>query len=271
MFSLNVTCGADEKDLLIAELWENGSTGIVESDQPGGLYGLQAFFEDDVDSGALIEKFGGEREAADDRDWMETARAMLQPMVVGSRFFLVPKWRDDPAPAGRFRIVVNSGLAFGTGAHETTRLCLELLERYVKLGMTVVDVGTGSGILSEAAALLGAIRVFACDVDENAARIANRNFRETGTRAIAFTGSAPAMLSGIADLVVANISPEWIVGLAAEWFRLLRPGGAVILSGFEAQDIERIRHTLHAVGGEVRETRSELEWRAVVAYRRGTV
>ncbi|MDQ6706038.1 MAG: 50S ribosomal protein L11 methyltransferase, partial [Acidobacteriota bacterium] len=236
MFFLNVSCGAEEKDMLIAELWGNGSTGIVESDQPGGVYRLRAFFENDSDADALIATFGGEREAADNRNWVESAREMLPPMAVGSRFFLVPEWRDDPAPNGRFRIFVNSGLAFGTGAHETTRLCLELLERYVKPGMTVVDVGTGSGILSEAAALLGAKRVFACDVDENAVSIANRRFHETGIRAIAFTGSAPSLRSGIADLVVANISPEWIVGLAAEWFRLLRPGGTVILSGFEAED-----------------------------------
>ncbi len=271
MFFLNVTCTADEKDPLIADLSESGSTGIVESDEPAGGYRLRAFFEDNADAGSLIEKFGGEREAADDRDWVESARAMLQPMMVGSRFFLVPQWRDDPAPGGRFRIAINSGMAFGTGAHETTRLCLELLERHVTAGMTVVDVGTGSGILSQAAALLGASRVFACDVDENAVRIATQGFRENGTRAIAFTGSAPAVRSGIADLVVANISPEWIVGLADEWFRMLRPGGAAILSGFEADDIERIRHTLHTVGGEIGETRSELEWRAVVAYRRGTV
>ncbi len=271
MFFLNVSCRADEKDLLIAELWDNGSTGIVESDQPGGFYRLRAFFENDSGADVLTAKFGGVREAAEDRNWVESAREMLQPTPVGSRFFLVPQWRDDPAPPGRLRILVNSGLAFGTGAHETTRLCLELLERYVKVGMTVVDVGTGSGILSEAAALLGAKRVFACDVDENAVRIANQNFRETGVRAVAFTGSAPSLRSGIADLVVANISPEWIVGLAAEWFRLARPDGAVILSGFEEEDIDRIRHTLHAAGGEIGETRSELEWRAVVAYRRGPV
>lgn len=271
MFLLNLSCLQDEKDLLIAELWESGSTGIVESDQPGGGYNVRAFFENDADAAALTERFGGQREAADSRNWVESSRQMLQPMPVGSRFFLVPQWRDDPAPAGRFRIIVNSGLAFGTGAHETTRLCLELLELHVKPGMTVVDVGTGSGILSEAAALLGAKFVFACDVDEDAVLIANQNFRASGIRALAFSGSAPALRSATADLVVANISPEWIIGLAPEWMRLLRPGGTLILSGFEAEDMERIRQTLHAVGGEIGETRSELEWRAVVAYRRGNV
>ncbi len=115
--------------------------------------------------GTLLDSYpGAEARQEEDRDWVEAAREMLQPMEVGERFFLVPEWRDDPAPAGRFRMVVNPGMAFGTGVHETTRLCLEALERYVRPGMDVLDVGTGSGILARAAGLLGARRVYACDI-----------------------------------------------------------------------------------------------------------
>src|ERR1700738_1813831 len=96
---------------------------------------------------------------------------VLQPMTVGARFFLVPEWRDDPTPAGRFRIAVNPGQAFGTGVHETTRLCLEAIEEFVRPGSAVLDVGTGSGILARAAALLGAKRVYGCDVDPVAVEI----------------------------------------------------------------------------------------------------
>ena len=83
------------------------------------------------------------------------------PMEVGEKFFLVPEWRDDAPPPGRFRITVNPRMAFGTGVHESTRLCLEAMEEFVRPGSDVLDVGTGSGILAKAADLLGARRVIA--------------------------------------------------------------------------------------------------------------
>ena len=168
------------------------------------------------------------------RDWVASAREMLQPMEVGTRFFLVPEWRDDPAPPGRFRIAVNPGQAFGTGVHETTRLCLEALEDYLKPGVTVLDVGTGSGILARAASLLGAGTVWACDIDPIAVEIAGA----------AFVGSVDAVAARSADLIVANISPQAIVWLAPEMSRVLRPGGVLLASGFEVAEVEQIRTAL---------------------------
>ena len=138
------------------------------------------------------------------RDWVQSSRDLLQPMEVGRRFFLVPEWRDDAAPEGRFRIAVNPGMAFGTGVHETTRLCIEALEDYLQPGMSVLDVGTGSGILAKAAKLLGAGHVTACDIDPVAVEIAGEGF----------VGSVDAVASGAVDLVMANISPEAICALA---------------------------------------------------------
>ena len=153
MFSLEIDCDADGRDLLIADLWELGLAGIVELSDTR----VRAFFEATGDSAGLLARYPGARmREEENRDWVEEARELLQPMEVGRRFFLVPEWRDDPAPPGRFRITVNPGLAFGTGVHETTRLCLEALEDLVKPGTAVLDVGTGSGILAEAARLLGA-------------------------------------------------------------------------------------------------------------------
>ncbi len=155
MFSLELDCKQEERDLLIAELWEQGSSGIQESDAGNRL---RAFFDDDADPIALAMHFDAyplrwrEEESI---DWVEIANAKLTPMLAGARFFLVPQWRSDPTPPDRLRIEVNSGLAFGTGAHESTQLCLEALERVVKPGITVLDVGAGSGILSQAARLLG--------------------------------------------------------------------------------------------------------------------
>ncbi|MDQ6705669.1 MAG: 50S ribosomal protein L11 methyltransferase [Acidobacteriota bacterium] len=270
MFFLNIRCKPEEKDILVANLWERGSTGIIEDDLPGGCCCLSAYFDNGAPACALSQEFNARSEAAEDLDWIELARERLQPMEVGARFFLVPEWRDDPTPPGRFRIVINSGLAFGTGAHETTRLALELVEEYIKPGMTFADVGTGSGILSEAAAHMGAARIVACDVDQTAVEVAARNFRKAGITALAFTGSANALRSDSSDAMTANITPEWIVALAPEWMRVLRPGGFAILSGFEALDVERVSLALQHAGARIAETRAEAEWRAVVAYRRGT-
>ncbi len=260
MFSLLIDCTHDTRDLLIAELWEAGVAGIVET-----ATGLRAFFEDDADSRLLSNQFSGARvEPTEDRDWVTESQQYLQPMPVGKRFFLVPEWRNDPAPDDRIAIRVNSGLAFGTGAHESTRLCLEALEELVTPEMTVVDVGTGSGILAEAAKRLGAARVIACDIDPLAIGVAHQNFEHAGLEIELFEGSIQKIASGVADLAIGNISPEWLALLAPDWVRILRPNGTLLLSGLEAQDMERVQNKLEAAGLEVSETRAESQWRCLI-------
>jgi ribosomal protein L11 methyltransferase len=232
MFSLEIETDGEDRDLLIAELWEQGSCGIVE---PEG-HRVRAFFEDSSDRAALLDRYPGAAiREEEDRDWVQASRDLLQPMEVGSRFFLVPEWRDDAAPAGRFRIAINPGMAFGTGVHETTRLCLEALEDFLKPGMTVLDVGTGSGILRQAARLLGAGKTFACDIDPIAVEIAGD----------AFVGSVDAVRSGSVDLTMANISPEAISALAPDLMRVLRPRGILLVSGFEGHEAGTIRALFH--------------------------
>jgi ribosomal protein L11 methyltransferase len=248
MFSLEIECDADDRDLLIAELWEQGSAGIVELDPQR----VRAFFEDAAGRDTLLSLYPGARlRQEEQRDWVQAARDLLQPMEVGRRFYLVPEWRDDPTPPGRFRIVVNPGMAFGTGLHGTTQLCIEALEDFLKPGMSVLDVGTGSGILAQAARLLGAGKVTACDIDPIAVQIARNGF----------IGSADAVAANSADLVVANISPQAIVALAPEFRRVLRPGGILLASGFEPHEVEQVSAALPPV----LEARHKGEWSLVVA------
>jgi ribosomal protein L11 methyltransferase len=248
MFSLEIECDPDDRELLIAELWEEGSAGITEL----AAGRVRAFFEDGANRGELLRRYpGAVMRREEPRDWVQSARDLLQPMEVGTRFFLVPEWRDDPAPPGRFRITINPGLAFGTGVHETTRLCIEALEEYLEPGTRVLDVGTGSGILGHAAKLLGASHVFACDVDRVAVEIAGAGF----------VGSAGAVATGAADLVVANISPEAIIQLAPDLLRVRRRGGVLLASGFEVHEVEQIEA---ALGGEC-ELRTKGDWALLAA------
>lgn len=248
MFSLEIECDPSDRDLLIAELWERGSAGIVELSPAR----VRAFFEDEADRSGLLRLFpGASVRQEEDRDWVQSARDLLQPMEVGARFFLVPEWREDPTPPGRFRISVNPGMAFGTGVHETTQLCIEALESYLRPGMSVLDVGTGSGILTKAARFLGAGRMYACDVDPIAVEIAGNGF----------VGSVDAVASGSADLVTANISPETIVSLAPDLLRAVRPGGVLLASGFEVHEIEQVK----AVLPSALEVRTKGKWALIAA------
>ncbi len=246
MVSLDLESAQPDRDLLIAEAFEAGCAGITELSDAR----IRVFFEDESESRHFQAKYGGTMEAAEERDWVLDSQQSWEPQLVGDLFFLVPQWRDDPTPPGRFRITVNNGLAFGTGKHETTRLCLMLLERWVKPGTTVIDIGTGSGILAEAALHLGAAHVFACDIDHTAVEIARLNGID------AFTGSAEAIRSGLADLVVANISPEALSALSIEIPRLLKRGGTAILSGLEGAD----EVPFHAA-----EVHTEGNWKALIA------
>jgi len=261
MFSLEVAGAPENNDLLIAELWAAGSSGITELDAGK----LRAFFDDEADPAALAERFGAmswRRE--EERDWVAVSRINWEPLLVGARFLLVPEWRVDPAPEGRFRIVVNPGLAFGTGIHETTQLCIEALETYAHPGVKVLDVGTGSGILAQVATLLGASPVWACDVDPVAAGIARGK-----AAASVFIGSVDAVRPGSADVIAANISPEAIELLAPDLLRSLACGGTALLSGFEWQEVPAVRAELERRGGLLRETRYKGDWALLAVSKPG--
>ena len=146
---------------LLADLYEAGTAGVIEHDGQ-----LEAFFED----AEVAARFGEPRLTAE-TDWVQHIYDAWPPLLVGEKFFVVAPWRTEPTPPGRFRLEINPGQQCGTGRHPCTRLCLEAMERVVRPGDSVLDVGTGSGILSIAAKLLGAGRVAACDIDPDAAKV----------------------------------------------------------------------------------------------------
>ena len=253
MFSVELECEPEEKDLIIAELWERGCAGITELSETS----LRAFFAaDSAELRAALDPFGARFEQVEERDWVAIAHARLEPMLVGERFFLAPVWREDPTPAGRMRIVVNPGMAFGTGAHETTQLCIEALERWVRPGAAVLDVGTGSGILSIAARMLGATRVVACDNDREAIEVSREAVPS-------YIGSVDAAADACADVLVVNIGPAAVIEMKPDIVRALRPGGVALVSGFERDDAEAVQQ---AYPGSVLHAKNE--WR-LLEYLRG--
>ena len=209
---------------LLAELYEAGTLGIIERENE-----LEAFFADRGVAGRF-----GEPSPADETDWVQHTYDAWPPLLVGEKFFVVAPWRTEPTPPGRFRLEINPGQQCGTGQHPCTRLCLEAMERIVKPGDSVLDVGTGSGILSIAAKLLGAGRVVACDIDpavaESDANQLDRDKPEAANAIPFFLGSVNAVRSGAFDVVVANINEDVIGELRPEFERVARRR---ILSGFQ--------------------------------------
>ena len=241
MFSLLLYSRPGDAGLLTARLWEAGTLGIVERAD-----GFQAFFEDDLRAPELLRAFAEyepEWEAADDSDWIAKTQDSFPPLAIGERFFLVPPWSEARTPAGRLRLEINPGMACGTGWHPSTQICLEAMERHLKPGDSVLDVGAGSGILSVAASLLGAARVTACDIDPDAAAIARSR-----TGAPVYVGSADAARSASFDMVVANINADVLAALLPELERVRRVRGRLILAGFsEASGLARAPRSLEVL------------------------
>ncbi|MCC6389359.1 MAG: 50S ribosomal protein L11 methyltransferase [Bryobacterales bacterium] len=236
MVSLLLHCGIDEKDDLIAELYECGTTGIVEMEAPGGGCTLDVFFDTAPEAAIAQERFA--RYAPEwinhgERDYIREFQDHWRAVAVGERFWLAPPWHAGPAPEGRLRLDYQPGMACGSGAHPCTQLCIEALEGVARPGSAVLDVGSGSGILLLAAGLLGASRLVGCDIDHESMAIA----KEAVPGALLFTGSPRSVRDGLFDVVIANISSIAAEELAADLRRVCRAGGTIIVSGFRGSDL----------------------------------
>ena len=238
MYSVTLTVSDEERDDVIAGLWEAGTAGVTESED-----WLRAFFDDSSDPASVLSRFHRYQphlEREEERDWVEESRKPWQSVAVGERFFLVPEWRDDPAPCGRIRLFMRPGMACGSGDHPATRLCLMALEREALDRVPLLDVGTGSGILAEAAVLLGADPVYGCDIDPEATAVARRNLARTPRAVRLFSGSLRSVRDESVGAVVANLNAATVRTLSRDAVRVLRPGGRLIVSGFREDEATKV-------------------------------
>lgn len=202
----------------------------------------------------------------DDEDWSTAWKKYYKPFHISDSVVIKPSWEVYDRQAGEIVVELDPGMAFGTGTHETTRLCSQLLEKYVKKGDTVIDVGCGTGILSIIAVKLGAEKATAIDIDDVAARVTRENCDINGvSNSIEVRKGVLSDLEPFkADIVVANIIADVVIKLAEPMPRYLKKGGLLLTSGIIRERREDVVRTYTGLGFETVQIDEMGEWVAIV-------
>ena len=207
-----------------------------------------------------------EHEKMHEEDWANTWKQYYKPTKVGEKIVVKPIWEEYESKDGELVVDLDPGMAFGTGTHETTRMCIQSLEKYVKEDSTVFDVGCGSGILAIAAAKLGAKLAVGVDLDPVAVESSIENVGYNKLKNIEILhGNLVEVIDGKADIVVANILAEIICILTDDVKRVLKDGGVFITSGIIHDRVDMVCEKLEATGFEVMEKNRDGEWNCIVA------
>jgi len=280
--SIRVVAPPPAWDAIAAVLIDSGCAGVELRDQP---YSVVAYLPQS-EQGRLpeieaqirrlpeynlppIHKF--EVQPVTEQNWHTVWRRYFRSRRFGQRIRVQPSWsRHKPSP-DEVLIQLDPGLAFGTGGHATTALCLELLEKYLLPGMRVADVGTGTGILAIAAAQLGAQEVLAVDNDELAVKVAHGNIVRNGVaeRVRVQVGDGFNALEGVFDLIVCNIISGFLIASAPQVPPRLRTGGVYLISGTSGRNWRGgVRRAIESAGLHLEEARKRRTWVAAV-FRKG--
>ncbi len=302
--SFTVEARRDTVDALSYFFTSHGALGMAYDEQRFGAAGdpadplpaprdptkLTAYFPWEADLGAvkrefldflpvLAESFGGatgefvEATEITDCGWAETWKEHFKPSRLGRRITVKPSWETyDPSP-GEVVLTIDPGQAFGTGTHETTRMCLRFIEDVFDAPpppQSVLDLGTGTGILGIAAAMLGARRVLGIDVDPKAVETAAENARINGVAGRFEAAVTPlARLEETFDLVAANVLAEILADLRDEVAARCAPGGAILLSGILSEKAAWVAREYADAGWHVAARRDEGQWSALLLRREG--
>ena len=206
----------------------------------------------------------------ENEDWSESWKKAFKPIRMGEHFVIRPGWAEfDPLPGDKV-IEIDPGLAFGTGTHETTGMCTALVEKYVRPGQRVIDIGTGSGILAIAAAHMGADEVLATDLDPVAVRVAaeNAGINGFGDRISCRCGDLLDVVDVSGDVVIANIIADVIIMLAKPVRARIADGGLFICSGIAVDRRDDVIRALNEADYEILDEPVKGEWAAFAARKR---
>ena len=300
------TAGADAVSLLLMDCGAAGTqtedrADIPDPSQPHGIWEIidpklldsmpedvlvHAWFAPDENFGSLLSRLDQELRALrgkypaygalrleskqiPDENWGESWKLLYHPIRAGKHLVIKPSWEEYAPRPGDHVIEMDPGMAFGSGYHDTTLLCLTLLEKHLRPGDRVIDVGTGSGILALGAALSGAGEVLAVDIDPDAVRVAQQNVEHHHLSGVIHVkeGNLLDQVSETCDLCVANIIADIISTLALPLRTHIRPGGLFLCSGIILERTEEIRRCLLDAGYEIVEQLSTEEWTAFCARR----
>ena len=217
----------------------------------------------------------------DDSEWLYKWQEHFRPTKVGERIVVKPGWEDYEAADGELVIEMDPGMAFGSGLHETTSMCIKALEKDLGDGseraydpsrypIKVLDVGTGTGILAMAAVLLGADEALGIDIDDEAVRVANENIAKNGLEG-RISIKRGNLMDGIdyePDIIVANLMADLVIMLSPAAAAQLRTGGVYITSGILDIKEEVVKKSIEEAGFDIIEVLADGEWRAICAVRR---
>lgn len=225
--------------------------------------------ENAADFGTLALHAQGIRE----EDWANNWKQYFRPLPTGDRLWITPTWVDEPVPPERIPLRIDPGSSFGTGQHDTTRLCLGMLEDCVRPGARVLDIGCGSGILSIGAMLLGAENAVAIDIEQNAAESAAENAQRNGIDLskyrtlcgnILADDALAASLGAGYDVVCANIVADILIAMRGLFVRYMKDGGSLLLSGIIDERLDEVVQVMDETGLRVVRIEQSAGWAAVM-------
>ena len=279
---------AEHQDLYKYDYINEEITRAAEEAEAGaGAITITLYFEDDeegqsrlAEAEALLSGMYGVSFRAevtgDDSEWLYKWQEHFKPSKVGERIVVKPGWEDYEPAEGELVIEMDPGMAFGSGLHETTSMCIKALEKDLgaydpsRYPIKVLDVGTGTGILAMAAVLLGADEALGIDIDDEAVRVSNENIVKNGLegRISIRRGNLMDGISYDPDIIVANLMADLVVMLSPAAAAQLRPGGKYITSGILDVKEEIVKKAIEDAGFDIIDVLADGEWRAIAAVRR---
>jgi len=277
-FAYKIFCQPFDLDMISGIMWDFDITGLLEDDDHITIFisGSSTTKEGDIlnalkklQNQKLIESFRIEKELLEDKNWNELWEKSREVIRVSDRIVIKPTFKEYSAEPYEIVLTIDPKMSFGTGEHQTTKLILKLLEKYVKRGMKVLDVGSGTGILAIASVKLGASRAVAVDFDEICLENCKENCQINGVNnsVEVVTGEIDVVKEDEFDLILANIQKNVLLDIAEKIKLKLNKNGVVILSGLLESDKSAIEKKYHSLGFTTELIETMDEWIAIVIKR----